>query len=164
MDIPAPSPDNPAPPGRLDPFGAGASARRRRESPLRWRVTRERFQLPEDEPPAGEPEGALRDVLRAIFKTIDRRHQPGLFDAICTVWPGLAGPDISAHARPGRLDRQTLVVFVDSAAWYHDLARFERPRLLRALQQRFGAEVVRDLRLQHDPEGPSGGRPPPGAP
>ena len=127
--------------------------RRRREDPVRWMVTRERFQLPDMEPPAAEPDVAVRDIVNDIFKSIDVRRQPALLDQIREAWRELAGPGAATHARPGYLDRQTLVIFVDSAVWLDELARYERPRLLRELQGRFGADRIRNLRLLNNPEG-----------
>ena len=141
--------------------------RRRREDPLRWMVTRERFQLPDMEPPAAgnclagdclagdclaEPDVAVREVVNDIFKSIDVRRQPGLLEQIREAWRELAGPGAATHARPGYLDRQTLVIFVDSAVWLNELVRYERAGILARLQQRFGVEAIKALRLQADPE------------
>ena len=126
--------------------------RRRREDPVRWMVTRERFQLPDMEPPAAEPDVAVREIVNDIFKSIDVRRQPALLDQIREAWRELAGPGAATHARPGYLDRQTLVIFVDSAVWLDELARYERAGILARLQQRFGAEAIKTLRLQADPE------------
>lgn len=115
---------------------------------------RERFQLPESDPPPGEPQGSIGDVLAELFRAIDARRQPGLLDQVRAAWPEAAGPVAAAHARPGYLDRQVLTVFADSAAWLHELARYHRARLLRELQARFGAHAIRDVRLQFDPEPP----------
>lgn len=46
------------------------------------------------------------------------------------VWPGVVGPDIAVHARPGRLRGTTLVVHVSSDTW--------------ATEFRYLADVVRD--------------------
>lgn len=134
------------------------SRRRRREDPVRWMVTRERFQLPDMEPPAAgdclaEPEVAVRDIVKDIFTSIDVRRQPALLDQIREAWRELAGPGAATHARPGYLDRQALVIFVDSAVWLDELVRYERPRLLRDLQGRFGADRIQNLRFLNDPNG-----------
>ena len=126
--------------------------RRRREDPMRWMVARERFQLPDMEPPAAEPDIAIREIVNNIFKSIDIRRQPALLDQIRDAWRELAGPGAATHARPGYLNRQTLVIFVDSAVWLDELARYERTGILARLQQRFGAEAIKALRLQADPE------------
>ena len=136
--------------------------RRRREDPVRWMVTRERFQLPDMEPPAAgnclagdclaEPDVAVREIVKDIFKSIDVRRQPALLDQIREAWRELAGPGAATHARPGYLDHQTLVIFVDSAVWLDELARYERAGILTRLQKRFGAEAIKVLRLQADPE------------
>ncbi|MCX6993394.1 MAG: DUF721 domain-containing protein [Kiritimatiellaeota bacterium] len=127
--------------------------RRRREDPVRWMVTRERFQLPDMEPPVGEPDVAVREIVNDIFKSIDVRRQPALLDQIREAWRELVGPGAATHARPGYLDRQTLVIFVDSAVWLNELVRYENVRLLGALQGRFGADHIRNLRFLNDPDG-----------
>ncbi len=127
--------------------------RRRREDPVRWMVARERFQLPDMEPPAAEPDVAVQDIVKEIFKSIDVRRQPALLDQVREAWHELAGPGAATHARPGYLDRQTLVLFVDSAVWLDELVRYERPRLIGALQDRFGADRIRNLRFLNDPDG-----------
>ncbi|MDD5677218.1 MAG: DUF721 domain-containing protein [Kiritimatiellae bacterium] len=127
--------------------------RRRREDPMRWMVTRERFQLPDMEPPAAESDVTVREIVNDIFKNIEVRRQPALLDQIREAWRDLAGPGAATHARPGYLDHQTLVIFVDSAVWLNELARYERAGILARLQQRFGAESLKTLRLQADPEG-----------
>jgi predicted nucleic acid-binding Zn ribbon protein len=104
------------------------------------------------EPPADEPDVAVREVVNDIFKSIDVRRQPALLEQIREAWRELAGPGAATHARPGYLDRQTLVIFVDSAVWLDELARYERAGILTRLQQRFGAEAIKALRLQADPE------------
>jgi hypothetical protein len=126
-------------------------------------VARERFQLPDMEPPAAgnclagdclaEPDVAVREIVNDIFKSIDVRRQPALLDQIREAWRELAGPGAATHARPGYLDRQTLVIFVDSAVWLNELARYERPRLFGALQDRFGADRILNLRFLNDPDG-----------
>ena len=126
--------------------------RHRREDPARWMVTRERFQLPDMEPPAAEPDIAVRDIVNDIFKSIEVRRQPALLDQIKEAWRELAGPGAATHARPGYLNRQTLVIFVDSAVWLNELVRYERAGILARLQQRLGAEAIKALRLQADPE------------
>ena len=127
--------------------------RRRRQDPMRWMVTRERFQLPDSEPPASESDVAVKDIVNDIFKSIDIRRQPALLDQIREAWRELAGPGAANHARPGYLNRQTLVIFVDSSVWLNELVRYERAGILTRLQQRFGAQAIKALRLQADPEG-----------
>ena len=127
--------------------------RRRRQDPMRWMVTRERFQLPDSESPASESDVAVKDIVNDIFKSIDVRRQPALLDQIREAWRELAGPGAANHARPGYLNRQTLVIFVDSSVWLNELVRYERAGILARLQQRFGAQAIKALRLQADPEG-----------
>lgn len=126
--------------------------RRRRPDFIKWQVERERFQLPDMEAPAAEPEMEIGDVVKNIFQDIDVRRQPALLDQIREAWPELAGPGAEKHARPGYLDHQNLIVFVDSSVWLNELARYEQAGILARFQKRFGADAIKALRLKADPE------------
>lgn len=73
-------------------------------------------------------------------------------------WTGLVGDAVAAHARPGRVERGTLYVFVDSSVWLSELQRYGSTQLLQNLGQRFGRERVKAVRFVMDPEGPGGAR------
>ncbi len=126
--------------------------RQRREDPLRWQVDCERFNLPNEEPPAEESDVAVHDIVKEIFKRIDVRRQPSLLEQIKANWAELAGPGACTHARPGYLDRQILVIFVDSSVWLDELTRYARAGMLARMQKCFGVEAIKDLRLKADPE------------
>ena len=68
-------------------------------------------------------------------------------------WEELVGTQVAMHARPGRLDRKVLYVFVSHPTWLSELSRFSQKQMLENLQKRFGADKIRSLRLQLDPEG-----------
>lgn len=65
-------------------------------------------------------------------------------------WTAVVGKGIAAHARPGRLENKTLVIFVDSSPWLSELHRMQRD-LLAKLQSAFGREKIAGIRLQLDP-------------
>ena len=66
-------------------------------------------------------------------------------------WPDVAGPAVAKHTRPGRLERNTLVVFVDSSAWLNDLLRYGQKLILEKLQKKFGADKISAVRFLLDP-------------
>ncbi len=72
--------------------------------------------------------------------------------ALITEWETLVGPQVAKHARPGRLDRKVLHIFVDHPAWLSDLSRYGQKQVLANLHKRFGAEKIKSIRLQLDPE------------
>jgi len=67
-------------------------------------------------------------------------------------WTSLAGPQLSRHTRPGRLERGTLYVFVAHSTWLSELQRYGQKQLLANLQERFGPGKIKRLRLQLDPD------------
>ena len=64
-------------------------------------------------------------------------------------WAGLVGDALAAHTRPGRLQRRTLQVLVDSPAWLHELT-FLKAELLATLVTKLGEEVVQGVEFRLD--------------
>ena len=95
-------------------------------------------------------------VARAIKKTgVD---EPVWLRRLEREWVELVGTPIAKHARPGRYANGQLVVFVDSAVWLNELKRYGRRGIISKLQERFGAETIKNVVLQPDPEGHYGFR------
>ena len=69
-------------------------------------------------------------------------------DDVAALWSELVGAFISRQTSPDGLKRGVLTVRVIQPAIHHTLLS-EKARLLRALQERFGASVVRDLKFRH---------------
>jgi len=67
-------------------------------------------------------------------------------------WSALVGDSVAKHTRPGRLEKDCLIVFVDSSVWLHELSRYAETEMLTAVRNRFGAKV-RSLSLRLDPDG-----------
>ena len=74
-------------------------------------------------------------------------------NALSEEWPALVGEAVARHTRPGRMDRNRLVVFVDSSVWLNELSRYGRREMLSALRKRFGDAKIGDISLQLDPNG-----------
>ncbi len=121
----------------------------------RWRLQRERLQLPDDPPPTPERDPrALAEGIAAVLRTHLPRGTAEL-QALTAEWTALVGSDLARHTRPGALDRGCLTIYVDGSAWLSELQRFAQKRLLTAVQKRFGPAVIRQLRLRLDPDGPA---------
>ncbi len=127
---------------------------KRRLSRGQWSVQKERFQLPEDEkPPLTEREASpLKQVVPALLREF------GLEDRLWehtleSDWVEIVGQSVAKHARPGRIQRGVLYVFVRHSAWLAELSRFGQKEMLAAIQQRFGANKIKSIRLQLDPDG-----------
>ncbi len=117
----------------------------------RWAIRRERLRLPDGEPtPPFSEARPIRDILRRILTNMRSLCPPWLTE-VQQEWNSLVDASVARHARPGRLTGKTLIVFVDSAVWKTELERFAAPRLLHALQARWGADQIEALRFEMDP-------------
>lgn len=93
---------------------------------------------------------AIGDVVPQVLKQLGLENR--LWEqALENEWAQLVGPQVAAHARPGRLERKTLYIFVSHSTWLSELSRFSQPRILANLQKRFGADRIKALRFQLDP-------------
>lgn len=117
----------------------------------RWQLERERCRIADEAPPCNGGAVALRDVIPSIVKKMDERVEISRQD-LENEWETLVGPVAAGHTRPGALDRKSLVIFVDSSARISELVRFERVAMLARFQKRFGAENIRNIHFQLDPD------------
>lgn len=132
-----------------------SNARRISKAELsRWAVQRERFQLTDTRPPAPYRITTPESVVTNIMKKVGL-EQPLWEQTLLREWPELVGSQIAAHARPGQLDRGTLVIHIDHSIWLHELRGPTEKALLEKLQQRFGRTKIKGLRLRLDPDGPA---------
>jgi hypothetical protein len=118
----------------------------------RWMIERERCQIEEwKEPP---PDSGGVDLASGVAAVLKRM---GLANAswsagIADEWPALVGRQVSQHTRPGALQGAELRVYADSSVWLSELQRYGMQTMLKNIQERFGANRVRKLRLQMDPD------------
>ena len=93
--------------------------------------------------PAVTPESIIPGLLREW--KLDERLR--LEDAQAA-WRELVGDFIAQHTAPDGLKRGVLTIRVLQPAIHHTLAQ-QKARLLQNLQQRFGADTVREVRFRH---------------
>ncbi|MBN1268539.1 MAG: DUF721 domain-containing protein [Kiritimatiellae bacterium] len=94
---------------------------------------------------------SIGDVIPGVMKQLGLDKH--LWEqAILSEWPALVGPQVAAHTRPGRIERGTLFVFVSHSTWLNELSRYGKTEMLANLQKRFGAEKIKSVRLQLDPD------------
>lgn len=67
-------------------------------------------------------------------------------------WEAIVGASVAAHARPGRVERGRLTVFVDNSVWLSELSRYGRDKILENLQAKFGKGKIQSIGLQIDPD------------
>ncbi len=119
----------------------------------KWELQRERGRIealtppPPDRPPLRLADG-IADVLKAIGPPPD-----AWMAELTSEWPHLVGGDVARHTRPAGVERQVLLVYVDSSVWLSELQRYGQKKILANLQQRFGTDCVPALRLRLDPDG-----------
>lgn len=117
-------------------------------------MERERHQLPPDAvPPAPENTHRLGEYVERVLK------QLGLDQRLWTAqlaeeWTTLVGEQMAAQTRPGDLEARRLTVFVSHSMWLNELQRYSGQRMLKNLQERFGAERIRSLSFKLDPGDP----------
>jgi predicted nucleic acid-binding Zn ribbon protein len=61
-------------------------------------------------------------------------------------WPEVVGPQLARHARAVEYHDGALLVEVEGSAWMHELGFLKRD-LVRRINQRLGADVVREVKL-----------------
>jgi hypothetical protein len=121
-----------------------------------WELERERFRIERTRPPMPESIASAADVVPGILRQLGL-EQSFREHALVTEWHKLVGPQVAQHARPGRIERKVLTIFVTHPAWLSELSRYGQKEILAKLQARFGADRVKSVRLQLDPDV---GRPP----
>lgn len=126
--------------------------RKSKFSPGRWAIERDRFHLKDGPPPPiYEPAQKAAELIPAILKTAGLENKVWEY-ALINEWPKLVGEQVARRTRPGRIQNRVLIVYVANAVWLSELSRGGRVQMLQNLQTRFGAGVVRDLRLLADPD------------
>ncbi|MFH0982921.1 MAG: DUF721 domain-containing protein [Planctomycetota bacterium] len=94
---------------------------------------------------------SIGDIIPGVMKQLGLDKH--LWEqAILSEWPALVGPQVAAHTRPGRIERGTLFVFVSHSTWLNELSRYGKKEMLENLQKRFGADKIKSIRLQLDPD------------
>jgi predicted nucleic acid-binding Zn ribbon protein len=116
-----------------------------------WELQRERHRIFRTMPLQPESSATAAEVVPLIMKQLGLENR--LWEqALINEWESLVGPQVAKHARAGRLERKVLHVFVDHPAWLSDLSRYGQKQLVENIQKRFGAEKIKGIRLQLDPD------------
>lgn len=117
-----------------------------------WQIQRERLHLRRERPPLpADSTAMIGDVLPTVMKQLGLEEHFWM-QTLAAEWESLVGPQIAKQARPGRVDHKTLHVFVTHSAWLSELSRYGQKQILAKLQARFGADRIKNIRLQLDPD------------
>ena len=92
---------------------------------------------------AREPE-PIGSIIPVVVGRWGRGRRNGT-TAVSFAWKKAAGKKIGAHTRPRSLYKKTLVVEVDSPAWFYELNTNHKQRLLGELQGLLGKERIKKI-------------------
>lgn len=84
--------------------------------------------------------GRVNDALQHVLQRIDPERRLELF----RIWAAEVGSAVAARAQPAAFRDGVLSVRVSSAAWMQEL-QFAKEEIRARLNQRLGAEIVRDV-------------------
>jgi len=114
-------------------------------------LERERFQIAQPDPPYPDRVYRIGDVLRAVRESLGI-EQKKWEQELLTDWVAIIGKKYARHVRPGRYRNGTLTLFVSHPVWLSELFREGTAEILSRLQERWGADTIRAIRLQLDPD------------
>ncbi|MBX3026324.1 DUF721 domain-containing protein [bacterium] len=85
----------------------------------------------------------VADALRQVVQRIDPERRLAAY-RLWTFWADEVGPAVAARAEPASYRDGVLSVRVAGAAWMQEL-QFMKEELRRRLNQRLGADLIRDI-------------------
>ncbi len=119
----------------------------------RWMIERERCRIEDFKPPLPDSGGVTMAAgVENVLKRMGLAHAAWAAE-IVDAWLSIAGKQLARHTRPGTLQGSELTVYVDSSVWLNELQRYGLAALLANVQEYAGADKVRRVRLQLDPDG-----------
>jgi len=115
-------------------------------------VERERCRIDSYLPSKGvaDPVG-IADTMNDVMKKLGLEDTHWLF-VLEEEWAKIVGEAVAKHARPGRMEKKRLTVFVDSSVWLNELLRYGRKQILENLHKRFGRDKIVSVSLVLDPD------------
>jgi len=126
--------------------------RKRKYNHGKWAVQKERLHVSGPPPAPRSDAHAIGDLVPNVMRSFGLEAR--VWESqICSDWTELVGEQVANHTRPGRLDNGCLYIFVSSSAWLSELMRYGKIEIEKKLQQRFGANKIRSIRFQLDPDG-----------
>jgi len=103
-----------------------------------------------DAPERRRAAAPLGQIVARLLQHYHLRLSENL-DPLLADWPALAGPELAARLRPGRLEQGILYVYARSSAELFEIRRFKLRALEARVKQHPGCRDIRQIRLQLDP-------------
>lgn len=88
----------------------------------------------------------IGDVLKDVVEQLGQTKKKDIA-RIFSLWPALAGKQLSRHTQPVSLRRGTLLINVDESAWLYQV-NLQKEVLLKRLKTKLGADKIQKLQLR----------------
>ena len=97
-------------------------------------------------PKRADSDGRLAHIGDVLGPALERLGPKTLWTEarLRKVWPSVVGPELLPHARPGRLQGSTLVVYVSSDTWATEF-RYLSEVVKEKLNARLGPGIVTEI-------------------
>jgi len=128
--------------------------RKAKYSPGQWMVFRERFGIPEDEPPPKERKIAqLSLLLKHIFTQMDKNDAIRA-DNLKEKWCEIADQPFLKKTRPGYVDNNgVLIIFVKDTVWLQEIKySLDKKKFLNKIKLIKGCDKITDIKFELDPD------------
>ena len=87
----------------------------------------------------------IGDLLPGVLRDIGPRRRDELYE-LTEAWSRAAGPDVALRSRVVGVNRDTLMVAVESASLRQEIESFRRPEILARFRAEFPRRTIADLR------------------
>ena len=85
-----------------------------------------------------------REILPEILRKIERKAG-GPLPLVAAKWDEAVGEEVGRHTEPVYFRSGKLTVEVDDGVWLAELARFHRGRMIKAVNESMGREVIKEI-------------------
>lgn len=118
----------------------------------RWAVQKERLHIEDDTPPSAvRATPSIKEIIPGCIEKWGMQDQLYMRE-ISDAWKSIVGPQVATHTRPGRIHNNVLVIYVRHSIWLSELQRYGQKTILEKLKKRPGANKIKSIRLQLDPD------------
>lgn len=116
-----------------------------------WQTQQDRFQVTGRFPPVPFQDHSLSAILPDVLEKMDMRQDAWRL-RMAAEWKEMVGDDVASYTRPGPFEYGRLIVYVRHSLWLAELSRYGKSHILAKLQDRFGANRIRQIMLRLDPD------------